>query len=245
MHVPSAGRREAGLVLLGVLVILFVVAASSTSFVWFMDQQQTRAGARLRSAAALAAAEAGVHRALSVLETATPDGSPRSRTWRPEAHVEPFQVGSFDGRYSLSLTDDADGAVIVTSAGQVSGTVRRVRARVYLASPALLTALYGTGFVRLEQSPAVTLILPYGAGLGDRPWIHVAAGEELWFATTDVSVNHPGTQFAVTPGPVDTPAGTVAARTPTPGPVRVLLARGAELTLYRDRARALTCTSSA
>jgi hypothetical protein len=106
MHVPSAGRREAGLVLLGVLVILFVVAASSTSFVWFMDQQQTRAGARLRSAAALAAAEAGVHRALSVLETATPDGSPRGRTWRPEAHVEPFQVGSFDGRCQRQPSGD-------------------------------------------------------------------------------------------------------------------------------------------
>ncbi len=228
-------RHESGIVLLVVLVILLLVTGSSAAFIWFMNQQQTRAGIRHRSAAAMSLAEAGVHRALSFLETVAPDGSP-GRAWRPAVYSETVSVGPLAGRFTVSATDGTDGAVLITSAGEVGGITRRLRARVYLASPALLAALYGKGVVHLERPPAAIVILPYGAGIGDRPWIHVAAGAGIEFASTDVSINDPSVAFVAGPGPVDAPEGTgsgTAVR--TPGPVRLLLARDAALTLGQDR----------
>ena len=233
-----ARQRQAGMALLVVLAILMVVAGSSASFLWFMNQQQARAGTRYRSTAAMAVAEAGVHRALSILETVAPDGGSPGRAWRPPAHSEALPVGPLQGRFTVSLTDAADGAIVITSVGEVAGVTRRLRARVYLASPALLAALHGSSFVRLEKPPAATFILPYGAGIGDRPWIHIAAGQGIWFATTDVSINDPSVAFEAGPGPVDAPEGANSATTPPrPGPVRLLLARGAGLTLGQDHRR--------
>ncbi len=228
----TSHHAEAGIALLAVLVILLVVAAWSTSFIWLMNQQQTRAGNRLRSAAALTVAEAGVHRALSILESMAPDGQASGRTWRPAAHTEILPSGLGEGRLTLSLNDRAGGAIVVTSTGEVAGAVHRLRARVYLASPALLTALYGTGVVRFASPPAAALIIPYGAGIGDRPWIHVAAGQGIWFATTEISINDPGLTFDVGLGPMEAPDGRDGATRPArPGPVRLLLGRGAEVTL--------------
>jgi hypothetical protein len=178
-----------------------------------------------------------VHRALSILESTAPDGA-RGRAWRPVTYTEGLPVGPLDGRFTLSLTNEASGAILITSAGEVGGVVRRLRAWVYLASPALLAAVHGESFVRLESQPAATFIVPYGAGIGDRPWVHIAAGRGIWFATTDVSINEPSLAFNAGPGPLDGPGGAHTAITaPRPGPVRLLLARGAELTLGQDPLR--------
>src|SRR5207302_1897502 len=156
---PTRIKRRAlcecdGTALLVVLIVLLAIAAWSSSFVWLMNQQLTRAGARYRSAAALAVADAGVHRALSILEGEAPDAPVPGRTWRTEEYAETIHVGSFEGQFTLALVDDLDGAVVVTSAGEVGGIVRRLRARVYVDSPARLAALYGASVVRLEQPPA-------------------------------------------------------------------------------------------
>ncbi|MGQ0570220.1 MAG: hypothetical protein ACT4P5_11980 [Armatimonadota bacterium] len=234
----TAVRPEAGMALLAVLVILLVITGSSASFIWFMNQQQTRAGARFRATAALAVAEAGVHRALSILESVAPDGRSPGRMWRPAAYSEVQRTGPLVGRVTLSIVDDPDGAVVVTSVGEVGGFRRRLRVRVMLTSPGLLAGLYGASFIRLEEPPAATFILPYGGGIGDRPWVHLAAGREIWFGTADVSINDPSAAIEVGPGPVDAPNGASSAtRLPRPGPVRIALARGAELTLDRDRQR--------
>jgi len=221
--------------LLTVIVILFMMTTSSASLIWMMNQQQARAGGRLRSAAALAVAEAGVHRAVSILESVSPDRPPSGRAWRPAQYTEAVLIGSMEGRVTISVVDDPDGAVVITSAGYVAGASRKLRARVYLTSPVLLAALHGASVVRLGQPPAATFILPYGAGLGDRPWIHIAAGQEIWFPTTDVFINDPSAAFETAPGPMDPPdgAGGPAAR-PRPGPVRLLLSRDGVLTLNRN-----------
>jgi len=125
-----------------------------------------------------------------------------------------------------------------TVSGEVAGVTRRLRARVYLASPALLAALHGAGVVHLERPPAAIVILPYGAGIGDRPWIHIAAGRGIEFAGSNISINDPTTAFEAGPGPVDAPE---SAGNPTmvraPGPARLLLARDADLTLGEDHQR--------
>jgi len=226
---------EAGLALLILLVVLLVVAGSSASFISFMNQQQTLAGVLYRSASAMAVAEAGVHRALAILESVAPDGRSTGRAWRPGAYSEILPLGTFEGRFTLSLTDDVGGAIVITSIGEVAGVTRRLRARVYLASPALLSALQGAGLVRVEDTPAATFILPYGAGIGDRLWIHIAAGRGIWFATTDVSINDPSVPFEAGPGPMDAPETYNSATTlPRIGSVRLLLGRGGGLMLGLD-----------
>ncbi len=66
----------------------------------------------------------------------------------------------------------------------------------------------------------------------------MAAGRGIWFATTDLSINDPSAAFDAGAGPVDAPAGAGSATAlPRPGPVRLLLARGAELTLGGNEQR--------
>lgn len=225
---------DRGTVLLVVLVVFLTIAMLSSSFIWLMTQQQTRAGVRYRSAAAMALAEAGVHRALSILETVTPDGKSAGRTWRPASYSEMAQVGSFEGQFTLSLADSADGGVEVVSVGQAGGISRRLRATVYLASPALLAALYGASIVRLEDSPTAVFIVPYGV-IGNHPWFHIASGRGIWFASPDAPINDPSLSFQVGLGPVDVPSdyrdSSVSAR---PAPMRVLLPRDGTLRLDRQ-----------
>lgn len=228
--VRAARGGEAGVTLLVVLVLLLAVTAASGAFIWFMNQQQTRAGGRLRAAAAVAVAEAGVHRALAILESVAPDGQSPGRSWRPSAHTERLNVGPFDGRFTISLADGPGDAILVTSSGEVAGVQRRVRARVHLASSALLAALHGDGVVRFEKPPAMAFLFPYGAGIGDRPWIQVAAGKEIWFTTTAVSINNRNASTVVAPGPVDAPD----AASPRPDPVRLLTSRAGVVTLGAD-----------
>ncbi len=227
---------QKGFALLAVLVILVVITVSSASFVWFMQQQQTRAGMRYRSAAAMAVAEAGIHRALSVLEAVPSDGGTPGRFWRPIAYSEPMQVGPLEGRYTVSISDNTGATLAITSVGEVGGVTRRLRARVHLTSPALLASLNGASFIRLERPPTATFSLSYGAATRDWPWVHLAAGRGIWLAASDVSVNDPAADPLTGPGPVDAPTRAPDAKPPArPMPVRVVMPRGGELMLGPGR----------
>src|SRR5207302_1524974 len=106
------------------------------------------------------------------------------------------------------------------------------RARVYLASPAQLAALYGGSIVRLEGPPAAVFILPYGGV--DYPWVHIASGVGLWLAGADVAMNNPAVPFQAGRGPVDSPLEAQAAAAPPDlEPIRVWLGRGAGVRLDR------------
>lgn len=232
---PSGPER--GVALLAVVLVLFAIGGSSATFVTLMSRQQAAAGMRSRTLAAAVLAEAGIHRALAVLE-APAALSGTGRGWRPMEYSETLSAGILPGRFTVSVTDQADGAVLITSAAEVGGVARRLRARVYLASPALLVALYAPGMVQLQGPPARTFILPYGAGVGDRPWVHIATARELWFPRSDILLNHPTSIPEFGPGPADglgTPASLKGVG--RSDPVRVLLTRDAALTIGRPNAR--------
>lgn len=229
-----ATHHQAGAALLVVMLVMLAIAGSAAVFIWYMNQVQSRAGLRYRSAMALEAAEAGIYRALSVLEWQHLADESGGQRWRPAAYTETIQLGPRAGRFTIDFADDIDGAIIITSVGEVGGTSRRLRARVYMASPALLAAVYGTGVLRFGGPPASTLIVPYGVGLKDRPWVHIAAGDGVVFASTSVSINDPSLAFALSPGPVDGPAGVNAMTGPPPSePARILLSRRGDLSLHR------------
>lgn len=216
------------------MLAMLAVGGSAALFVWYMNQVQSRAGLYYRSATALEVAEAGIYRALSVFEQQNLAAESAVHGWRPSAYAETIQVGPRVGRYTLDAVDDSDGAIIVTSVGEVGGTTRRLRARVYVTSPVLLAALYGTGVLRFGGPPATTLIIPYGVGTGNRPWVHIAAGDGVVFATASVSINDALLAPVLLPGPVDGPASTNASLgPPPPGPARILLPRRGDLSLHR------------
>ncbi len=222
--------------LLAVLVVLMIVASVAASLIWSMDQQQARAGTRLRSVAALAAAEAGMHRALAALESRAPDSGGPGRAWRPVAYSEAFQSGPLQGRFTLTLTNEPGGAVSITSVGEIAGVTRRVRARVYLASPSMLAALYGAGLLRLEKAPAQMVITAYGPIAATQPWVHMAAGGGILFGTTEAAINDPAARYVAGPGPVDAPGlvGSLSAQTE---PARLVLPRGVDLTTGSEQRR--------
>lgn len=235
-------KRQGGFALLVMLVILMAVTASASSFIWYMNQAQARSGARYRDAAAAALAEAGVHRALAILESLP--GAPAASD---------VADGSSTGGFSIDIADGGDGEMIVTSTGEFGGVGRRIRARVVLASPALLAAIYSASTVRLEPG-AETFLVPYNPNPGgspsdgtrpgdagsdwiaarDRPWVHIAARRGLWLSTRNVSVNEPLGAFDTSPGPVD---GPLPAATRAPAPLRILLSREADLVTEPDLRR--------
>ncbi len=229
---PALHRGQDGQLLLGVLVLILAVTASSVTFVWYMNQLQTRAGARYRAAAALNVADAGVHRALAALESQAPEGGLRGREWRPQGYQEAVQVGTLPGRFVLSMSEESRGARIITSAGEVGGVVRRIRVRAYLASPALLAALNGAGIVKIDAPPATTMLLPYGTVTANRAWVHMMAGRAVWFSTAGASLNDPEAHVAFSPGPVDAAAGLGKGTTKLPAlPLRIVLPRDAILSV--------------
>ncbi len=228
-------NRAGGFALSIVLVILFVFTIFSASFVWFMMQLQTRSGVKYRSAAAMAIAEAGIHRTLSILEGTSAEGGTPGRLWRPTAYSESMRVGPMQGQFTVSIIDDAGGALAITSAGTVAGVTRRLRARVHLTSPALLASLNGASIIRLEQPPTATFVLPYEAAVRDWPWIHLAAGRGIWLAPS-VSLNDPSASLVTGPGPLDASDRAAEATPPMPPrPVRLAMPRGAELMLDPGR----------
>jgi hypothetical protein len=233
-----AGPGASGAVLLSVVLLMFAIGGSSASFIWLMNRLQTRAGERSRAMTAIALAEAGVYRTLSVLEAFTPGTSNPGRRWRPTAHTESVALGPLRGRFTVSVANDVDQAVLITSAGETGNVTRRLRARVYLATPAFLTALYAPGRVQVQGPPTALFILPYSAGIGDRPWVHMAIGSEVWFPRSDVRLNDRSAALDLSPGPLAALEGS-----PTrvwedrSAPVRVALARGAEMTLGRAHVR--------
>lgn len=214
------------------------VGGSSAAFIWFMNQQQARAGARLRATAAAALAEAGVYRAMAVLESVGPDGIGASCTWPPAAQTDAAMAGLARGRYTISVAEAPDGFVQVTSTGEVAGTTRRVRARIALASPALLTALHAASVIRIEPVPAATVILPYPSEFRGRPWTHIAVGRELWFPAPPAGIDDRAGALELPPGPIDPPVATSPPAPPgTPGPVRLLLADAADVTVAPNHQR--------
>jgi hypothetical protein len=221
-------------VLLSVLVLFFAIYFSVAAFLWFMSGQQTQAGARYRDAAALSAAEAGIQRALALLESPTEE--PLSPTARlPLNHTEPISMGSLSGDFTISVAAGGDGSFTVTSVGAVAGRMRRLEARVTVASPALLAGLYAASVVQFERPSSRAVIAPYNAKLARERWVHVMAGEAIRFIDVTASIinGSAGVEFLRGPlsGPDDSGRACSLGEART---ARLAMPRGAELTIGRE-----------
>ncbi|MDR7482467.1 MAG: hypothetical protein QN183_05805 [Armatimonadota bacterium] len=152
--------------------------------------------------------------------------------WRPATYEERRRFHGIEGRFRLSLTDEAGGVILVASTGEVGGIVRRVHARVVLASPLLGAALHAAGLVQLGNPPGATVIVPYGDSVADRRWAHLSTAHGVWFESVAVSLNAPGMPHDLAAGPADPPGSLRDATAAAwPQPARLVMAPGALITL--------------
>ncbi|MGH7416313.1 MAG: hypothetical protein ACREKB_00850, partial [Candidatus Rokuibacteriota bacterium] len=149
-------------------------------FVSSMFLQQRLAGDRYRAAAALYLAEAGVEKTLWSLEHEAPDGT-RDAPWRPRAHTEELQVGDRRGRFTVGVSDESEGRIIIDSAGQLGGSTRGVRVIAKVAPGVLDYGLFGNGLVAIDGDQAVLSL----AEVRDHclSGVMLASNGEIWFRT--------------------------------------------------------------
>ena len=195
-----------------VVVGLVAVLALTASYVWITDRQQRVAGHRYASTAALALAEAGIHRALWHLEHGGPVRAPW--TWRSDgprsgAGADPGLPG---GVVRVDVEPRPDGTYIITSEGQAGGHARRLLAVARFAPVGLRAGLFTAGTLYLAPPPAAIHVTgplePWSA-----PWVHVGVGDDLWLGSMTSAFNRSMSAVPTRPA-----TGTRPARHPVPSP---------------------------
>ncbi|MGH2454435.1 MAG: hypothetical protein ACRDF5_11890, partial [bacterium] len=173
-------RGEAGQTLILLLAVAAMLLPLGAGFVSSMFLQQRLAGDRYRAAAALYLAEAGVEKTLWSLEHEAPDGT-RDAPWRPRAHTEELQVGDRRGRFTVGVSDESEGRIIIDSAGQLGGSTRGVRVIAKVAPGVLDYGLFGNGLVAIDGDQAVLSL----AEVRDHclSGVMLASNGEIWFRT--------------------------------------------------------------
>jgi hypothetical protein len=169
-------RRQDGISLLTVLVLMLVLTMFASVFVWRMRQDLTQAGRSQRGAAALYLAEAGAEKALwylaQSLEAATPGNSAASAGYQE-------QQGS--GRFVIeTLTTVSPGTFEVTVRGEVADTTRRIRVTARLVPKALGFGLYAGDAAAVIHQAKLYVVPAVPARKSTRRLGDIGVAQWLW-----------------------------------------------------------------
>lgn len=193
-----AMRRESGQALVMVLVMMMIVQGVALAFLSRVNFEQRLAGASARSLAALYLAEAGVQKALQMLE----DGA-----------IAVHANGNFEtlpgeplgrGAFAIEAIEPSPGGQIaIVARGEVGGARRRVKVFVRLGPEALAYGVFAANNISLDGQ-SKTYLLPYRAGRGGcRCPGNLAAGAAIRFETVRVALNaFRGTRLVLREGAV-------------------------------------------
>ncbi len=177
-------RSQNGQALVMVVVVMMILQVIAWAFLTRMNVEQRLAGGSTRSLAALYLAEAGLQKALTMLEDGT----------RPAAGADgtsfPYEEALGSGTFAIeSLEQRADGVVAIVVRGEVAGVRRRIEALVRVGPPALAYGVYGRDVVSLGGQSR-TYLLPYHIGWGThRRGGDLAAGGEIRFDSPEAALN--------------------------------------------------------
>ncbi len=177
-------RRQDGQALVMVVVVMMILQVIAWAFLTRMNFEQRLAGGSTRSLAALYLAEAGLQKALMMLEDGT----------RPAAGADggslPYQEALGPGTFTIeTLEQRADGLIAVIVRGEVGGARRRLQALVRIGPPALAYGLYGQDVVSFDGQ-ARTYLVPFHIGWGThRRGGDLAASGEIRFDSPRAAVN--------------------------------------------------------
>lgn len=169
------GSGEAGLALISVLGVMFVLTLVAWAFVARIMDEQRHAGTAYRSTAALYLAEAGVQHALGTLSDRTASRSAD----RLAGYRESLGSGFFEIE---RIHEEAPGELAIVVRGEVGGVIRRVRRLVTVVPRVLGYGLFG-GQVVLAGAGRTYIIPTAIAREGCERLGDVAASERLWLET--------------------------------------------------------------
>lgn len=173
-------RRQEGQAMLMVMVVMLILQLIAWAFLSRVNAEQRFAGGSARSLAALYLAEAGVQRALQVLEEGANGDSPLP-------HEEALGPGTFTIEALEQLP--GGGLIGIVVRGEVAGAHRRLKVLTRVGPQALAYGLYGQGSVRFDGQ-ARTYLLPFRAGGGGcRCTGDLAAGVEVRFDSPRAALN--------------------------------------------------------
>ncbi|MGQ0549185.1 MAG: pilus assembly PilX family protein [Armatimonadota bacterium] len=217
----APGSREAhqrGQALLMVLVVMLIIQTVVWVFLSRVTVEQRLAGGSARGLAAFYLAEAGVQKALRMLEEGADWSLP---------HEELLGAGAFTVEALESLPG---GLTAIVVRGEVGGTHRRLRVVCRVGPQALAYGMFAQGIATFGGQTR-TYVLPYRIGSGRRAG-DLAAGVEVRFDSPRTTLNaFRGARLSLRDGEVVDSAllDDTAAADPTRGVIDVVLAGPAQL----------------
>lgn len=176
-------RRQEGQALVIVVVAMLVLQAVAGAFISRMHMEQRLAGRSTRDLAALYLAEAGLQKALWLLEERMSDPASYGRWDLP--HQEALGPGTFEIEEVEHLPG---GLIAVVARGEAAGSIRRVKALARVGPEALAYGVYGHLLVGFDGQ-ARTYVIPCKAGGDCRNGGHLASGGTVRFDGTRAALN--------------------------------------------------------
>lgn len=177
-------RRQGGQALLMVVVVMMILQVIAWAFLARVNVEQRLAGGSTRSLAALYLAEAGLQKALAMLEDRALPGTGKN------GDLLPYEETLGPGTFTIERLDaGTDGVVVITVRGDVAGARRRLQAVVRIGPQALAYGLYGQNIVAFDGRSR-TYLVPFHIGWGQRRRVPaLAAGGEIRFDSREAALN--------------------------------------------------------
>ncbi len=177
-------HRQSGQALVMVVVVMMILQVIAWAFLARMNFEQRLAGGSTRDLAALYLAEAGLQKALIMVE----DGTLPSAD--ADGHALPYTERLERGTFTIEMVQQsADGTIAIIARGESAGAHRRLQALVRLVPAALAYGVYGQSSV-VFAGRSQTYVLPFHVGWGrHRRTVGLAAGGEVRFDSPQAALN--------------------------------------------------------
>ncbi len=177
-------RRRRGQALVMVVVVMMILQVIAWAFLARVNVEQRLAGGSTRSLVALYLAEAGLQKALTMLENGAPPGTGQN------GDSLPYEEALGAGTFTIERLDaGADNVVVIVVRGDVAGARRRVQAVARIGPQTLAYGLYGQNIVAFDGRSR-TYLVPFHTGWGRRRRVPaLAAGGEIRFDSREAALN--------------------------------------------------------
>lgn len=178
-------RRQEGLSLVTVLILLLVLSMFAGAFLWRMNANQGQVGRAQQAAAALYLAEAGAEKVLwqlSQAATTVPRGGEGSLQGYEETH------GS--GRFVIErVSETPEGVIEILVRGEAGGVTRRLRVTARLVPKALGFGLLAGDVAALVKQARMYVVPVLNTRKASERFGDIGVARQLW-VEEGVTLNH-------------------------------------------------------
>ncbi len=191
-------RRQEGLALVTVLVLLLVLSMLAGAFVWRMNTNQGQVGRAQRATAALYLAEAGAEKALWELSHGGPGASRNG-----EGSLAGYQEQQGSGRFVIEkMLETPEGVFEITVRGEIGDVARRLRVSARLVPKALGLGLYAGDVAAMVRQSRLYVIPVLKTQKASERFGDIGIALQLW-VEEEAALNHlDGQEVALRDGSV-------------------------------------------